>query len=232
MDLLSLIISGGAITMLLSAMSIVVLTITVFKLIEQWRAGRWRKEQSLQVINLVAEKNIEAARAKASKSKHAIAQVLSAALEEMHAGEQTNTLPRQQGERTANAALFQMNAYLRGLDVIASLAPLIGLLGTVIGMIEAFQGLQGAGMRADPAALAGGIWGALLTTAAGLVVAIPASALLSFFDGRVQKTQADIIDAFEGMLAAWQGAKTVEIAEEKTLNVADPTTIPQAEAVA
>ncbi|UTW58790.1 MotA/TolQ/ExbB proton channel family protein [Kordiimonas sp. SCSIO 12603] len=232
MDLLSLILSGGAITILLSAMSIIVLTITVFKLIEQWRAGRWHKEQSAQVINFVAEKNIKAAKAITSASNHAVAKVLNAALEEMHTSEQTNTLPRQQGERMANAALFQMNAYLRGLDVIASLAPLIGLLGTVIGMIEAFQGLQGAGMRADPAALAGGIWGALLTTAAGLVVAIPASALLSFFDGRVQKTQADIIDAFEGMLAAWQGSRASIATEENRLEAITPTPIPQAEAVA
>jgi biopolymer transport protein ExbB len=68
---------------------------------------------------------------------------------------------------------------------VAQVAPLLGLFGTVLGMIEAFQGLQQAGAAVDPSALAGGIWVALLTTAVGLVVAMPASLLLTWFDGRI-----------------------------------------------
>jgi len=59
------------------------------------------------------------------------------------------------------------------------------LLGTVLGMIEAFQTLEGAGARADPAALAGGIWEALLTTAFGLIVAIPALMGYRYFKSRL-----------------------------------------------
>lgn len=83
---------------------------------------------------------------------------------------------------------------LRALDLIATIAPLIGLLGTVLGMIEAFQALQEAGSRADPAALAGGIWQALLTTAAGMAVAIPASMALSWFDSVTDRLQAEMED--------------------------------------
>jgi biopolymer transport protein ExbB len=64
------------------------------------------------------------------------------------------------------------------LELISTIAPLLGLLGTVLGMIAAFQALQESGSRADPAILAGGIWEALLTTAAGMAVAIPASITL------------------------------------------------------
>lgn len=75
---------------------------------------------------------------------------------------------------------------LRVLDLTAQLAPLLGLFGTVLGMIDAFRTLQEAGATADPSLLAGGIWVALMTTAVGLCVAIPASVLLSWFDGRLE----------------------------------------------
>lgn len=83
----------------------------------------------------------------------------------------------------ARAMLAEARAGLRALDLIATIAPLLGLFGTVLGMIAAFQTLQAAGSRADPSALAGGIWEALLTTAAGMAVAIPAAMALSWFDG-------------------------------------------------
>jgi len=74
---------------------------------------------------------------------------------------------------------------LRLLDSVAQLAPLLGLFGTVLGMIEAFQSLQQAGSQVDPSLLAGGIWVALLTTAVGLAVAMPTSLVLSWFESRM-----------------------------------------------
>jgi biopolymer transport protein ExbB len=68
------------------------------------------------------------------------------------------------------------------------------LLGTVLGMIAAFQTLQQSGAQADPSDLAGGIWEALLTTAAGMGVAIPASMALSWFESVVDRVQADMED--------------------------------------
>ena len=76
--------------------------------------------------------------------------------------------------------------------MIATTAPLLGLLGTVVGMIDAFQALQEAGSRADPAALAGGIWEALLTTAAGMAVAIPAGVALTWFESIAARLQGDM----------------------------------------
>ena len=74
---------------------------------------------------------------------------------------------------------------VRFLDNVTQFSPLLGLLGTVIGMIEAFQALQGAGSQVDPSALAGGIWVALLTTAAGLAVTMPTGMALSWFEDRI-----------------------------------------------
>jgi biopolymer transport protein ExbB len=79
----------------------------------------------------------------------------------------------------------RLESGFRFLDSVAQLAPLLGLFGTVLGMIEAFQSLQDAGAQVDPSLLAGGIWVALLTTAVGLVVAMPTALLLSWFEGRM-----------------------------------------------
>ena len=61
-------------------------------------------------------------------------------------------------------------------------------------MIEACQALQGSGGRADPSTLAGGIWEALLTTAAGMAVAIPAALALAWFEGVIDRVAADMED--------------------------------------
>jgi len=95
-------------------------------------------------------------------------------------------------ERICLQRINVLRAYLRPLDMIAQTAPLIGLLGTVLGMIEAFQAMQGAGAAVDPSVLAGGIWVALLTTAVGLGVAIPVSAVVGWFDSRVEAEQAEM----------------------------------------
>jgi biopolymer transport protein ExbB len=97
--------------------------------------------------------------------------------------------------RVARALLAQARAGLRGLELAATIGPLLGLLGTVTGMIAAFQALQDAGAAADPSALAGGIWEALLTTAAGMAVAIPASIALAWFDGGIDDLRHDMEDA-------------------------------------
>jgi biopolymer transport protein ExbB len=62
----------------------------------------------------------------------------------------------------------------------------LGLFGTVLGMIAAFQSLQSAGTQVDPSVLAGGIWVALLTTAAGLAVAMPTALVLSWLESRME----------------------------------------------
>lgn len=71
------------------------------------------------------------------------------------------------------------------LEIISNISPLMGLLGTVIGMIDSFNKLEVGGSLVDPSLLAGGIWTALLTTAVGLVVAIPALIAHHFFEKKL-----------------------------------------------
>jgi biopolymer transport protein ExbB len=85
----------------------------------------------------------------------------------------------------SDAALACAASGLRFLDAVTQVAPLLGLFGTVLGMIEAFQALQGAGAAVDPSLLAGGIWVALMTTAVGLAIAMPVSLILTAFEARI-----------------------------------------------
>ncbi|HEY9037609.1 MAG TPA: MotA/TolQ/ExbB proton channel family protein [Roseovarius sp.] len=102
---------------------------------------------------------------------------------------------RAETERVARNLIARARSGLRPLELISTIAPLLGLLGTVMGMIAAFQALQEAGSRADPAILAGGIWEALLTTAAGMAVAIPASMALTWFESVVDRLRQEMEDA-------------------------------------
>lgn len=101
---------------------------------------------------------------------------------------------REEMTRIAKRELAEARAGLRAIELIALIAPLLGLLGTVLGMIAAFRTLQESGGAADPSDLAGGIWEALLTTAAGMAVAIPASIALTWFEGVSDRLRLDLED--------------------------------------
>ncbi len=110
---------------------------------------------------------------------------------------------REDVERVALAHLARLSAYLRPLELISQIAPLIGLFGTVVGMIDAFHAMQGAGANVDPSVLAGGIWVALLTTAVGLAIAIPTSMALSWFDSRIENERGVLEGHLAGLFSRW-----------------------------
>lgn len=89
-------------------------------------------------------------------------------------------------EQMGNAEVIAMGRGIRLLELIGMIAPLLGLLGTVLGMIQSFRSLELAQGAANASILAGGIWQALLTTAAGLIVAIPAVAGAAILQSRAE----------------------------------------------
>ena len=96
-----------------------------------------------------------------------------------------------------NKEFKQIYSLLPSLEVISQVSPLVGLLGTVIGMIDSFNELELGGSLVDPAILAGGIWTALLTTAMGLIVAIPALVSHYFLEKKIN----DLLDDFETLIS-------------------------------
>ena len=104
--------------------------------------------------------------------------------------------------QSAALALFaRLSRYNRLLELIGLIAPLLGLLGTILGMITAFQALQESGQQADPTVLAGGIWEALLTTALGLIVAIPAIVAFNLIENRMEALREQTISLVGQLLA-------------------------------
>lgn len=111
---------------------------------------------------------------------------------------------RASGAARIAARVAHLGTGLRALESIAQAAPLIGLFGTVLGMIDAFRAVEAAGAQVNPADLAGGIWVALATTAAGLAVALPVQVLLSVLDGRLERAEASARAALDAVALAAQ----------------------------
>ena len=102
--------------------------------------------------------------------------------------------------RAGSKEVRDLEKHLRGLAIIGNIAPLLGLLGTVTGMIRAFMKIQELGGRVDANVLAGGIWEALITTAAGLSVAIPTLVAYHYFEGRVDDYSAQMKESASELL--------------------------------
>jgi len=109
---------------------------------------------------------------------------------------------KDQGRETLETVLLHateeevrdLSRYLQGLATIGNVAPLLGLLGTVMGMIKAFMAIQQMGGKVNAAVLAGGIWEAMLTTALGLAVALPTMVAHSYLVSRVDTYEAQLQD--------------------------------------
>ncbi len=115
---------------------------------------------------------------------------------------------RETAARDAQQALQPFEAPLKIIEVIAALAPLLGLLGTVMGMIDAFGAMAAAEGRANASQLSGGIYEALTTTAAGLVLAIPFAALAAWIEFRLRRLHALVNSTLVTVLNdAGQGAQ-------------------------
>lgn len=97
--------------------------------------------------------------------------------------------------------IMRMEKYLPTLSILGKLAPLMGLLGTVLGMISTFSEIASNTAGVNMNQLAGGIWQALITTAAGLAIAIPALFFLHEFQARVDKTSQAISEVCNAALA-------------------------------
>ena len=99
------------------------------------------------------------------------------------------------------AVVRRLEKHLSMLSILARLAPLMGLLGTVLGMISTFSEIANAQAGVNMNQLAGGIWQALITTAAGLVIAIPALFFLHHFQSRVNAVASALSEAANAMLS-------------------------------
>jgi biopolymer transport protein ExbB len=202
-DPLGMIRDGGPIVVLLIALSVLSLSLIVWKLIQlagvtsgrvareaalaDWRAGRTE----------AAVTALRAGRAPADRLAAYAMECLGDGL--------SGPLLDAELTRRGNEEMAAMSTSIRLLELIAMVSPLLGLLGTVTGMIQSFQMLAAAEGSANASVLAGGIWQALLTTAAGLMVAIPAAIAAALLTGRVERAGLAMENAVGGLMLAEAG---------------------------
>ncbi|MGM0585576.1 MAG: MotA/TolQ/ExbB proton channel family protein [Pseudomonadota bacterium] len=192
-DAREFLLMGGPAIWAIAALSVATLALILWKVWRLALLGAWSRGRTGVALQAWEAGRAEAAQALVAGRRGLRSRVLRAAL--AAAISLPEAAAREETSRVALAELDRARSGLRALELIATIAPLIGLLGTVLGMIAAFQALEAAGAQADPSDLAGGIWEALLTTAAGMAVAIPASAALSWFESVVERLRRDVEDA-------------------------------------
>lgn len=183
---------GGPSLWAIAGLSVVTIGLILWKIWALMLLGIWSSARARRAIVLWQDGLTEQAAAWVRKRRAIRSRVLDAAFRSSQ--QLPEATAREETTRVAQQALGDATTGLRALELIATIAPLLGLLGTVLGMISAFQALQQSGAQADPSHLAGGIWEALLTTAAGMAVAIPASVALSWFESLIEKARRDIED--------------------------------------
>lgn len=183
-SLIQMLAKGGPVMIPLVVCSVVALAVVIERLGFWWRQGDLRAAE--RALELAERGKLDEALEVARGARTATARVVAAGLAERQAP------PTAAMEAAAQAEMGRLRSYLPVLDTIITLSPLLGLLGTVTGMIAAFGILSTTGMN-QPTAITGGVAEALIATAAGLAVAIATLVPYNYFLSRAEQA----MDAME-----------------------------------
>lgn len=195
MVLTELLDKGGVVMVIILLLSVYVLAVILFKLFQFWRNDVFNNAFIYDVLKLVSERKIKEAARVSNEQRNPIARVLETTLQCVSDKKMPDDKKIKAIEAAGSSEIRIFESHLRGIEMVANIAPLLGLLGTVIGMVKAFSSIEKVGSKVDPSILAGGIWEALLTTVAGLAVAIPALAAFYMIDGRIEKMRSSMKEA-------------------------------------
>ncbi len=159
-----------------------------------------------QVWHWIKANQLDGAKIREMKQDSALGEILGAGLSNSRHGRE---IMKESIQEAANHVVHELEKYLSILGTIASITPLLGLLGTVVGMIKVFTAImvQGTG---NPGVLAGGISEALVTTAAGLTVAIPSMMFHRYFQRRVDAIVVDMEKEAIKLVDALHSDRTVD----------------------
>ena len=185
---------GGFVMYLLVLLSIYALAVILYKCYQFYTSQLFRKDYVEPAMQLIKTAEYEKVENGLSRLQTPISRIMLVALHCVRNREMTQESREAEVTRVGLSEIRYLEQHLRGLEMIATVGPLVGLLGTVIGMIQAFAKLETAGARVDPSVLAGGIWEALLTTVGGLAVGIMGLAAYYAVDSVVERTRAAMKD--------------------------------------
>ncbi|MFB0963870.1 MAG: MotA/TolQ/ExbB proton channel family protein [Pseudomonas sp.] len=206
-----LIKSGGWIMLPIVVCSIIAVAIVAERL---WtlRPSRISPPHLLgQVWRWMQDQQMDQARFQELRAGSPLGQILAAGLANSRHG---RDIMKESIQEAGVKVVSELERYLTPLGTIAAITPLLGLLGTVLGMIEIFSAFMGSGMANAPQ-LAGGIAKALVTTAAGLFVAIPALFFHRFLQRRVDQLVVNMEQEAIKLVEVVQGDREVELNGDK-----------------
>ncbi len=185
--MLELINKGGLISWILIGLSIITLTLIIFKILHFIGVQIKRTRLIKKALKNLEEDQPEITANILKKSRNPVAKTMLFAMDKI---ESVGTDKAELAiHEYGNLALARLRKFIPWLETITHIAPLLGLLGTVVGMIKAFKKLEDAGSQVDVTMLAGGIWEALLTTAIGLVIAMVAMVAVNAFESQIEKVR-------------------------------------------
>ncbi|NKQ11021.1 MotA/TolQ/ExbB proton channel family protein [Pseudomonas sp. SST3] len=164
-----------------------------------------------QVWKWIKDKKLSNQKLKELRADSPLGEILAAGLANSKHGRE---IMKECIEEAAARVVHDLERYLNALGTIAGIAPLLGLLGTVLGMIEIFSAFMGSGMANAPL-LAAGISKALITTAAGLMVGIPALFFHRFLLRRVEELVVGMEQEAIKLVEVVQGDRDVDLGEGK-----------------
>ncbi len=198
MSVAELLNQGGWAMVPIYACSVLVVGVFVHKLLELRSAGLHRLQWLDTALEHLANGEAERSARSCSPVLHPAARVIEAALAAI---QRRPDLVEAEAKRVASLELRRLETNVGALAFLAQIAPLLGLLGTVLGMVDLFMGLQGAEHgNISIGDLSSGIWKALLTTAAGLMVAVPALAAHAYLGSRIDRVRTQLVDVIQRVL--------------------------------
>ena len=192
-----IIVAGGPVMAPIILCSVVAVAIVVERL---WTLQRKRvipRELTDRVWKLVETRTLNERHIEALARNSPLGRVLAAGLANRNHGRE---IMKEQIEDTGRHVVHELERFLNTLGTIAAMSPLLGLLGTVTGMIAAFNVIKALGAAVTPADLASGISAALITTFDGLVVSMPAVTAYQYFRDKVARIAIDFGGIAEDMI--------------------------------
>ena len=183
---------GGFIMYPLVLLSIYTVGVAILKIIQFKKTNALRNGFAQMALLLIKNHEPDKAEKVLLENQNPLGKVMLTALTQVRSGETDKDVIEQEIDRVGTNEVRELETHLKGLEMTSNISPLLGLLGTVIGMVNAFANIAGSGSRVDPSMLAGGIWEALITTVGGLMVAVPAVAVFYVIDGLIDKIRAEM----------------------------------------
>jgi biopolymer transport protein ExbB len=218
MNLFSIFLKGGLVMWPILLCSVIGLAIVIDRFIVLRKAKINIPAFMVRIRGYIKKKDISAAISYCMEENSPVSNIVRKGLKKYKLGHERVK------EAIENAGRQEISKLERGLSILASvagIAPLLGFLGTVTGMIATFMTIQDLQGAANPSDLAGGIWEALITTAFGLFVGIPALALYNYFQNAVKKLVNDIESVANDVVDIVQdtAANTSEYEEEIEIDI-------------